>query len=115
MRSGGIFILVLIAWMLMGLWAFSKARNKSKDAIQTATFIVVYPIALVVLFQLKPMPPVIALPLVMCGIPWLGAGSHLKKVTADPSATRPGDFIGLPYKFWGWGLFLSVAIGVLAG
>lgn len=88
-------------------------RQKCAAAVHAALFIVRYPALMVLLFQLKPVPPIIIAPLVMSGIPWLLAGSHLQQVLADPSAAKPGEFLGLPFKFWGWGLLLSVGVGLL--
>lgn len=113
MRTGGLFILVLLAWLVAGLWAFAKTKNKCTAAVQTALYIVSYPALMVLFFQFKPVSPVIAVPLVMAGIPWLLAGSHLQQVSANPSAAKPGEFLGLPRKLWGWGLLLSVGIGLL--
>lgn len=113
MRSGGLIILVFLVWMIVGLWAFAKTKSKSSAAVQAALYIVSYPAIIVLFVQLKPVPLVIAIPLVMAGVPWLLAGSHLQKVSADPSAAKPGEFIGLPLKLWGWGLALSIGIGAL--
>ena len=113
MRSGGLIIFVLFAWMAAGLWAFFKTRTKSAAAIQTALYLVSYPAVLALVFNLKPMHPVIAVPLVIAGIPWLLAGVHLQKVIADPSWAKSGEFVGLPLKFWAWGLVLSVGVGAL--
>lgn len=113
MRSGGLIVLVFLAWMIAGLWAFAKTKSKSAAAVQAALYIVSYPAVIALLVQLKPIPPVVAVPLIMAGIPWLLAGSHLQKVAADSSAAKPGEFIGLPLKLWGWGLALSIGVGVL--
>jgi hypothetical protein len=40
MRSGGLIIVVFIAWMAVGFWAFLKTRKKSVAAIQAALFLV---------------------------------------------------------------------------
>ena len=113
MRSGGLIIIVFIAWMAVGLWAFAKTKTKSAAAVRVTLYLVSYPVALVLLAQFRPVHPVIAVPLIMAGIPWLLAGSHLQKVVADPSAAKPGEMIGLPLKLWGWGFVLSVGIGLL--
>ena len=113
MRTGGLFIVILLAWLVAGLWAFSKAKIKSTAAVHAALYIVSYPALMALFVQFKPMSPVIAVPLVMAGIPWLLAGSHLQKVSADSSAAKPGELLGLPLKLWGWGLVLSVGVGLL--
>ena len=113
MRSGGFIIVVFILWMAVGLWAFARTRNKSSAAVQAALYLVSYPAALALLFVHRPVHATIAVPLIMAGIPWLLAGSHLQKVVADPSAATPGTFVGLPLSLWGWGLALSIGVGAI--
>src|SRR5690348_8723281 len=111
MRSGGLIVVVFIAWMAMGLWAFLKTRKKSIAAIQAALFLVSYPAIMALVLNFKPLHPAVAVPLVMLSVPWLFAGIHLQKVVADPSTAKPNEFVGFPLKFWAWGLALSVGVG----
>ena len=113
MRTGGLFVVVLLVWLAVGLWTFAMTKNKSAAAIQAALFVVSYPAAMILLFQFKPVPPVIVTPMIMMGVPWLMMGVTLQKLLAEPSAAKPGELLGFPLNFWGWGLAISIVVGVL--
>jgi hypothetical protein len=115
MRGGGLFILFFLGWIIFALWGFFRANETSIDAKQTAAYIVGYPFAFVLALEEKPLPFFVATLLVMAGLPWLMAGLHLSKILKDPSASKPGTFVGLPANLWWWGVGLSLAIPVVAG
>lgn len=113
MRSGGLIIIFFFGWIIVALWSFVRARERSTDATQTAAYIISYPVAVLGALEAKPLPMVMATVLVMAGIPWLMAGLHLAKILKDPSQSKPGTFAGLPGKLWGWGIVLSVGVGLI--
>lgn len=113
MRLGGLIIFFFLGWIAVALWGFVRAKERSTDAMQTAAYIVAYPIAVLVALEAKPLPAVAATVLVMAGIPWLMAGVHLAKILKDPSQSTPGTFAGLPAKLWVWGIVLSVGVGLI--
>jgi hypothetical protein len=113
MRGGTPLLLLFAFWAVAGLWAYLKTKDKSKDATQTALYLLFYPAVVTFVVASKPVPAFVASPLVLAGVPWLLAGIHLSKVIKNPAATKPGEFIGLPVKFWLWGLAISVAIPLL--
>jgi len=115
MRSGGLIILFFVAWIVAALWNFARTKETSADAKQTAAYIVGYPIVVVLALEERPFPMIAATILIMAGLPWLLAGIHLSKVLKEPSTSKPGEFIGLPAKFWLWGIGLSAAIPLVFG
>ncbi len=115
MRSGGLIILFFVVWIVTALRNFVRAKETSMDAKQTAAYIVGYPIAVLLALEERPLPMVAATILVMAGLPWLLAGIHLGEALKGPTASKPGEFIGLPAQFWFWGIGLSIAVPLVFG
>lgn len=113
MHTSGFLLLFCLASLVYGLCTYSRAKQKTKDATQTALYIVIYPILITIVMSNKPVEPWIAVPVVMAGIPWLFAGAHLNQVVKDPSITNPRNFAGVPIKLWLIGAIVSVIIGVI--
>lgn len=115
MRSGGLIIVVFLVWMGSALYAFLKTPNPGGEAKQTAAFIVAYPLLLWWMLESRPVAPIIAIPVIMAGIPWLLSGSHLAKALKSSYPSKPGEFVGLPLSYWWWGLGLSVGTALIFG
>lgn len=115
MRSGGLIIVVFLVWMGSALYAFFKTPNPGSEAKQTAAFIVAYPLLVWWMLESRPVAPVITIPVIMAGIPWLLSGNHLAKVLKSSYLPKPGEFVGLPLSYWWWGLGLSVGIALMFG
>jgi hypothetical protein len=107
----GIILTVLLFWLLLfwlaaQLYTFWRSKNKSTEAKLTVAYIVGYPLLLVYLALNTPLSAAILFPVAMGGLPWLFAGTHLRKIIAEGYRRNPGEFIGIPLRYW-----LGIGIG----
>lgn len=114
MSFGGLLLLVLLGTLGYGVFQFLRAGSKSREAVQTTVYIILYPVAAYAAWVNKP-PAWLAVPVIAAGLPWLVAGIHLNEIVKDPGLARSDQFVGFPYRFWLWGGALSVLLGVLLG
>ena len=98
---------LFLLWLIVQLYAFGKSNNKSTEAKLTVAYILGYPLLIISLFSTSPTPAAVIFPAAMGALPWLLASFHLRKVLAIQGYhTKPGEFIGIPIKYW-----LRVGIG----
>jgi hypothetical protein len=102
----GVILTTLLAWLLLlwlvaQLYAFGKSKNKSTEAKLTVAYILGYPLLVIYLFSASPIPAAILFPAAMGALPWFLASFHLRKILAVPGyQANPGEFIGVPIKYW---------------
>lgn len=113
MSLGALIILLPLAAFVYGLYQFVRAEEKTRDAMQTTAYIVLYPIVVYLLWRGGPVPAWVTAPVVMAGLPWIVAGIHLNEIVKDPAIAKPNEFVGFPYRFWIWGGVLAVVVGVI--
>lgn len=108
-------ILVLIAglWGIGAVLLFAKAQETSADARLTASFIILWPVLVVILLLNEPVPMWIAVPAMFGFIPWLLAGPHLWGLLKGTKVPRPDEVMGIPKGYWLWGGLSAVALGIL--
>jgi hypothetical protein len=106
-------ILIAALWGILAVTAFALGRNRSRDARMSAGYILAYPVLAVILILNDPVPMWLAVPAVFGFIPWLLAGPHLWRITADPSRGRPDEWIGIPKAYWLWGGLGALALGLV--
>ena len=108
-----VLILIVTLWGWAGLWAFAKTTHKSLDAKLTAAYLVAWPAAAIALLLNEPVPLWLSVPVVFGFVPWLMAAPHLWAVLKSPSASRPGELIGIPRAYWIWGGLGSLLLGLM--
>lgn len=113
MIYGALLVLLFLIALVYGLYQFARAAEKSRDAVQTTVYIILYPVVAYLLWHWRPMPAWVVAPVVMAGIPWLVAGIHLNEIVKDPSLAKEHEIVGFPRGFWIWGMALAVIIGLL--
>jgi hypothetical protein len=115
MSFGGLLFLFFLGSLCYGVYQFVRAREKTREAVQTTFYIVLYPVVVYFVFREGPTPAWLAAPVVVAGLPWLVAGIHLNEIVKDPTLVRRNEFVGFPHRFWIWGGILSAALGALLG
>lgn len=115
MSVGLLLVLLPLVALAYGLYQFIRAEEKSRDAIQTTAYIIVYPVVVYLAWRSGSVPSWLAWPVVVAGLPWIVAGIHLNEIVKDPTVVKDNEFVGFPYRFWIWGGVLSVALGLLFG
>jgi len=115
MSFGALLILLPLIALIYGLYQFIRAQTKTRDAVQTTAYIVLYPIVVYLLWRTGPVPAWVAAPVVMAGLPWIVAGIHLNEIVKDPAIAKDNEFVGFPYGFWIWGGVLAVIVGLIMG
>ena len=108
-----VVILIAIFWGVSAVWAFVWSASKSRDAKQTAAYILLWPLAAVILLLNEPVPLWLSVPVIFGFVPWLLAGPHLSAILKDPYASKPSEVIGIPRGYWTWGGLASVLLGLL--
>ena len=113
MSFGALLILLPLIALVYGLYQFIRAEKKTRDAVQTTAYIVLYPIVVYLLWRTGSVPAWVAAPVVMAGLPWIVAGIHLNEIVKDPDIAKDNEFVGFPYGFWIWGGLLAVIVGLI--
>ncbi|MBK1723466.1 hypothetical protein [Thiocystis violacea] len=108
-----VIIVIAVAWGASAVWAFAWSASKSRDAKTTAAYILLWPVAAVVLLLNEPIPLWLSVPVIFGFLPWLLAGPHLSAILKDPTASKPDEIIGIPRGYWKWGGIGAVLLGVL--
>ncbi|MFP4062209.1 MAG: hypothetical protein ACLFNA_05780 [Halochromatium sp.] len=110
--------LVLIAlaalWTVGALIAFLRTRRKPLDAKLSATYLVVWPALLVLMYINQPVALWFAVPVFFGFIPWFLAGPHLWSILQDPDRIKPGEVAGIPIGYWKWGGLAAVLLGLVS-
>jgi hypothetical protein len=106
-------VLIAAIWGILAVLAFFKGGNKSRDARLSVAYILFYPVLAVILILNDPVPLWLSVPVVFGFIPWLLAGPHLWRITADPSRSRPDELIGIPRLYWLWGGLGALLLGLV--
>lgn len=113
MGFGVLFIVLVLIATAYGLFQFFRAETKTRQAIETTAYIILYPAVVYVAWRSGPAPAWIVAPLILAGLPWIVAGIHLNEIVKDPGLARDNEFVGFPRGFWIWGGALAVLIGLL--
>ncbi|TVQ86566.1 MAG: hypothetical protein EA400_12910 [Chromatiaceae bacterium] len=108
-----ILIAIAMLWAVGGVLAFAMTSKKTLDARLTATYLVVWPALLVLVYINQPVPLWISVPVMFGFIPWFLAGPHLTGILKDPTRSRPGELIGVPLGYWKWGSIGALLLGIL--
>ncbi len=106
-------ILIAAIWGIFAVVAFVLGRNRSLDARLSAAYILLYPVLAVILILNDPVPLWLAVPVVFGFIPWLLAGPHLWRISADPSRSRADEVVGIPKPYWLWGGLGALLLGLV--
>lgn len=115
MSFGGLLFLFFLGSLCYGVYQFARAKEKTREASQATTYIVLYPVIVYFVFRGEATPAWLAAPVILAGLPWLVAGIHLNEIVKDPTLVRSNEFVGFPYRFWIWGGVLSAGLGALFG
>jgi len=109
------FAIILLAaiWGILAVVAFVLGRNRSLDARLSAAYVLLYPVLAITLILSEPVPLWLAVPVVFGLIPWLLAGPHLWRISADPSRSQADEVIGIPKLYWIWGGLGALALGLV--
>ena len=109
------FVLIGLAgvWGLVAILAFLKTHDKTTDAKLTAGYFLFWPVLMFLTYINQPLPLWVSVPVFFGFIPWFLSGPHLWAVLQDPTASKPGEWVGIPSGYWKWGGIGAVLLGVL--
>ncbi|NKN31725.1 hypothetical protein [Marichromatium bheemlicum] len=107
-----IIIAIVAGWALVALALAWRVRAHDVEARVSAAYFVLWPMAAVSLLLQAPVPGVIALPMTLGFLPWFLAGPHLWGRLRRGVPAAPATFIGLSHRVWGWGILLSMLLGL---
>ncbi|AHF04490.1 hypothetical protein MARPU_12020 [Marichromatium purpuratum 984] len=107
-----IIIAIVSGWVLVALALAVRVRVCDLEARLSAAYFVFWPVAAISLLLQAPVPGVIALPALLGFLPWFLSGPYLWARLRRGAPAMPEAFIGIAFRVWGWGILLSMLLGL---
>jgi len=108
-----LLILIVAVWGSGAVLAVVYTQGKGLDAHLSAAYLLLWPVAALILYFNDPAPLWLVVPATLGLIPWLLSGPHLWAIFQDPARSQPGRTIGVPNRYWLWSGVAAVVVGLV--